>query len=192
MSDVAGSLRLLQEAALRSDATDEERLRIQLYMARAEIGRDGNQRALARLEPWRSEPPPLSTEALSFRGIALSMLGKPDEARAALELAVSQAVEIASPRLEALALASLGLVFQRSDRSDEAGEAYRRAVVAAERASDAAALATIQLNWAGLLKVRGDIAGAIERFEAAVDMGRRAGRRSSMLQGLLNLANTDL
>ncbi|MES1174715.1 MAG: sigma 54-interacting transcriptional regulator [Myxococcales bacterium] len=192
MSDVSGSMRLLQEAAERSDKTDEDRLRITLYMARAEIGLDGHQRALALLEPLLAEPPPICTEALSFRGIALSMLGKSEEARAVLELAEAQAVEIGSPRLEALALASLGLVYQRADRSDEAGDAYRRAVVAAERASDAAALATIQLNLAGLLKVRGDIAGAIERFEAAVDMGRRAGRRSSMLQGLLNLANTDL
>ena len=53
-------------------------------------------------------------------------------------------------------------------------------------------LTTVQLNLAGLLKIRGDIAGAIEHFEAAVDMGRRSGRRSSTLQALLNLANTDL
>ncbi len=192
MSDATGSLRLLEEAAARSDASPEERLRTSLYMARAQIGLDGHQRALALLEPLLSAAPAVASEALSYQGIALSMLGKSEEARAALELALARAVEIDAPRLEALAWASLGLVYQRSDRSDEAGEAYRRAVVAAERASDAAALATIQLNLAGLLKVRGDIAGAIEHFEAAVDMGRRAGRRSSMLQGLLNLANTDL
>ncbi len=192
MSDAAGSRRLLEEAAARSDVEPDDRRRIALYMARAEIGLDGHQRALALLEPLLAGPPAVSTEALSYRGIALSLLGKPDEARAALEQALAQAVELEAPRLEALALASLGLVFQRGDRSDEASDAYRRAVVAAERASDAAALATIQLNLAGLLKVRGDIAGAIEHFEAAVDMGRRAGRRSSMLQGLLNLANADL
>ena len=192
MSDVAGSLRALQAAADRADATAEERLKIALYMARAEIGLDGHQRALALLEPLIAEPTSATIEALCYRGIALAMLGKSDEAREALDLALSRAIEADAPRLEALALASLGLLHQRSDRSDEAGDAYRRAVVAAERASDAAALATIQLNLAGLLKVRGDIAGAIEHFEAAVDMGRRAGRRSSMLQGLLNLANVDL
>jgi serine/threonine-protein kinase PknK len=105
---------------------------------------------------------------------------------------LAQALSLAAPRLEALALGSLGLVLQRSDRNDEARDAYRRTIAAAERASDAGALATAQLNLAGLLKIRGDIAGAIEHFEAAVDMGRRSGRRSSTLQALLNLANTDL
>ena len=44
--------------------------------------------------------------------------------------------------------------------------------------SDAGALTTIQLNLAGVLKIRGDIAGAIEHYEAAVDIGRRSGRRA--------------
>ena len=50
----------------------------------------------------------------------------------------------------------------------------------------------MQLNLAGLKKMGGDIAGAIEHFEAAVDMGRRSGRRSTVRHALLNLANTDL
>ncbi len=53
-------------------------------------------------------------------------------------------------------------------------------------------LGTAQLNLAGLLKVSGEIAGAIEHFEAAADMGRRSGRRSTARAALLNLANTDL
>ena len=54
---------------------------------------------------------------------------------------------------------------------DPARDAYERGLAAAERAGDAGMLATLQLNLAGLLKVGGDIAGAIEHFEAAVDMG---------------------
>jgi len=63
---------------------------------------------------------------------------------------------------------------------------------ACERAGDAGTLATVQTSLAGLLKVRGDIAGAIELYEAAVDMGRRSGRRSTTRQALLNLINNEL
>ena len=192
LGDAPGSRKLLLEIAESASPTEAERRSINLYLARAEIGVDGHQRALELLEPLLREPPPLCIEAHSYRGLALMMLGKQDEARAALDLALSQAIANGAPRLEALALASLGLVLQRSDRNDEARDAYRRAIAAAERASDAGVLTTVQLNLAGLLKICGDIAGAIEHFEAAVDMGRRSGRRSGALQALLNLANTDL
>jgi serine/threonine-protein kinase PknK len=192
LGDASAARALLSAVAESADGTPDERNVIHLYLARAEVGVGEYQRGLNILEPLLREPAPLSTEALSYRGLALSMLGKHDEARAALELALSQVQAHTAPRLEALALASLGLVLQRSDRNDEAREAYRRAIAAAERASDAGVLATVQLNLAGLLKIRGDIAGAIEHFEAAVDMGRRSGRRSSALQAMLNLANTDL
>ncbi|HYP74939.1 MAG TPA: sigma 54-interacting transcriptional regulator [Polyangiaceae bacterium] len=192
LGDASGAAKLLQELDERSDLTDEERGSVALYLARTEISLNGYQRALGLLEPLLDRAPPLCTEALAYRGLALSMLGKHEEAREAIELSLSQATQSGALRLEAIALTSLGFAAQRCDRNDEAGEIYRRAISAAERASDAGALATIQLNLAGLLKIRGDIAGAIEHFEAAVDMGRRSGRRSSALQALLNLANTDL
>ena len=192
LGDISGAANLLQALSERGDVTDRERSFIALYLARTQIGLSDYQRALSLLEPLLDGSPQLSSEALSYRGLALSMLGKHDEAREALELALSRATECGADRLEAIALTSLGFVAQRCDRTEEAGEIYRRAVSAAERASDAGALATIQLNLAGLLKIRGDLAGAIEHFEAAVDMGRRAGRRSSALQALLNLANADL
>jgi len=192
LGDVAGAAKLLNELNERADATHAERCSIALYLARTEISLNGCQKALSLLEPLLGEAPPLSTEALAYRGLALSMLGKHDEAREALELSLAQATESGAARLEAIALTSLGFAAQRCDRNEEAGDYYRRAIGAAERASDAGALTTIQLNLAGVLKIRGDIAGAIEHYEAAVDMGRRSGRRSSALQALLNLANTDL
>ena len=192
MGDASGAAKLLQDLSERGDATREEQRSIALYLARTEISLNGYQRALSLLGPLLAEPPPLCTEALAYRGLALSMLGKQQEAHEALELSLAQATESGAARLEAIALASLGLVAQRCDRNDEAGEIYRRAISAAERASDAGALATIQLNLGGVLRIRGDIAGAIEQYEAAVDMGRRSGRRSSALQALLNLANADL
>ncbi|HWZ93303.1 MAG TPA: sigma 54-interacting transcriptional regulator, partial [Polyangiaceae bacterium] len=192
LGDAQGARSLLSEVAPRAAHDAAEQALLELYLARAEVGAGEYQRALVLLEPLLGEGSPLSTEALAYRGLALSMLGKHDDARQALDRSLAQAAAQAVPRLEALALASLGLVLQRSDRIDEAGDAYKRAIAAAERASDAGVLATVQLNLAGLLKIRGDIAGAIEHFEAAVDMGRRSGRRSSALQALLNLANTDL
>ena len=192
LGDAVGAAKLLQDLSDREDASHEERCSIALYLARTEISLGGNERALSLLDPLLTEAPPLSIEALSYRGLAFSMLGKQDEAREVLDLALLHAIESGAARQEAIALTALGFVAQRRDRNEEAGDLYRRAVSAAERASDAGALTTIQLNLAGVLKIRGDIAGAIEHYEAAVDMGRRSGRRSSAQQALLNLANTDL
>ncbi|HEY2404559.1 MAG TPA: sigma 54-interacting transcriptional regulator [Polyangiaceae bacterium] len=183
---------LLSSALRDSKPSDAERKLLTLYLARAEVGVGEYQRALALLEELTAEDDPLGAEALSYRGLALSMIGKHEDARAALETALGRAQKIQAPRLETLVLASLGLVLQRADLNEAAHDAYRRALTAAQRAGDAGMLATIQLNLAGLLKIRGDIAGAIEHFEAAVDMGRRSGRKLSARQALLNLANADL
>jgi serine/threonine-protein kinase PknK len=43
-----------------------------------------------------------------------------------------------------------------------------------------------------LLRMRGDVARAIQHFEAAIDAGRRSGRLSIVRLSLANLANTDL
>jgi transcriptional regulator with GAF, ATPase, and Fis domain len=192
LGDASGAATLLQEASERDDATEAERRSSALYLARTQISLNGHQRALSLLEPLLGEAPPLSTEALSYQGLALSMLGKHEAAREALQVALAQATENGAARLEAIVLTSQGFVAQRCERYEEAGQSYRRAINAAERASDAATLATIQLNLAAVLKIRGDIAGAIEHYEAAVDMGRRSGRRTTALQALLNLANADL
>ncbi|MEI9952322.1 MAG: hypothetical protein WDO74_25890 [Pseudomonadota bacterium] len=115
LGDAPGAAQLLRDLSQRGDATARERCSIALYLARTEIGLNGCQRALSLLEPLLSEPPPLCTEALSYRGLALSMLGKQDEAREALELALSQATESGAARLEAIALTSLGFVAQRCE-----------------------------------------------------------------------------
>ncbi len=161
-----------------------------LVFARAHVGTGDYARALELLEPLLSQPRALGAEALAYQGLALSFLGRHDEARAALERSVEQAS--GAPRIEALALTTLGLALQRAGQIDAARAAYERGLSAAERASEAGVLATLQLNLAGLKKMGGDIAGAIEHFEAAVDMGRRSGRRSTVRYALLNLANTDL
>ncbi len=163
-----------------------------LYYGRVHIFTGEYDKAVELLRTIDEEPGQIGAEARAVIGLALSLLGKPEEARRELEAAVELARKCNSPRVEGVALGSLGFALQRDDRFEEARAAYDQAIDAAERASDASTLATTQLNRAGLLKVSGDIARSIEGFEAAADMGRRAGRFSTVRQALLNLANTDL
>jgi serine/threonine-protein kinase PknK len=172
-------------------ASEDERRQHALYLGRAHVGVGDYPSALGTLEPL-GEDGALGAEALSYRGLALSLSGRDDDARAVLERAVSAAQSVGSARIESVALTSLAIAHQRAQRNEDAGATYVLAIDAAERASDAGMLATVQLNLAGLLTIRGDIASAIDRYEAAVDMGRRSGRLLTMRQALLNLANTDL
>jgi transcriptional regulator with GAF, ATPase, and Fis domain len=173
-------------------ASDGDRRRHGVYLGRAEVGIGKYAEGLAILDPLSSSEDAIGTEALAYASLALSLLGRHDEAVTRLEAAATRADAIGVARLEALVHSCLGLVLQRADRGEPARAAYQRAANAAERASDAGTLAMVQLNLAGLLKIQGDIAGALELFEAAVDMGRRSGRRATARQALLNLANTDL
>ncbi len=163
-----------------------------VIFARAHFGMGEYEQTLSLAQPLLEEPGAVGAEALAFRGAALSFLGRHDEAQADMQRAVEHARGAGLPRAEAVALACLGVAMQRSDRADDAKAAYENGIAAAERAGDAGMLATLQLNLASLLKIQGDIAGSIERCEAALDMGKRSGRRSTMRQALLNLANTDL
>ena len=192
LGDVAAALTRLAPLIgpeLDVNAQDEE---LWLYAGRAHLAVGDSARALSLLEPVTLRDGTRATEALAFHALALSRLGRHDEALAELERAVKHAAEQGSARVEAVTLSALGFALQRVDRGDEARAAYERAIAAAERASDAGALAVVRTNLAGLLKIRGDIAGAIEQYEAALDMGRRAGRRQTVRQALLNLANLDL
>ena len=182
-------LRSVKPLAEREPGSDAA-LTWALVFARAHVGTGEYARARELLEPLVGKAGALGAEALAYQGLALSFLGQHDEAIAALERAVEEARD--APRIEAVALTTLGLALQRTGRIEPARSAYERGIAAAERASEAGLLATLQLNLAGLQKMGGDIAGAIEHFEAAVDMGRRSGRRSTARYALLNLANTDL
>jgi len=179
------------EAAL-ADASEDERRRHALYLGRAHVGVGGYTEALAVLQPLATVEDAVGAEALAYVGLARSLLGRHDEARASIEQALALAEKLGSARVEALVLACYGLALQRADLGDLARAAYQRGLEAGERASDAGTLASLQLNLAGLLKIQGDIAGAIDCYAAAVDMGRRSGRRATVRQALLNLANTDL
>jgi tetratricopeptide (TPR) repeat protein len=58
--------------------------------------------------------------------------------------------------------------------------------------SDAATVAAMRLNLAGLAQAEGDFAAALTHYEASVDMGRRSGVALAVQQALLNLANLDI
>ncbi len=175
---------------LEQEPDSEAALLWALYFARAHVGTGEYARALELIEPLLGKPGAFGAEALAYQGLALSFLGRHQEACAVLERAVEQAR--GSARVEAVALTTLGLALQRAGHIEQARSAYERGIAAAERAGEAGLLGTLQLNLAGLKKMSGDIAGAIEHLEAAVDMGRRSGRRSTVRHALLNLANTDL
>jgi len=192
LGDVAAALSRLSPLLTGTEPETDEQEELLLYAGRAHLGVGDSARALELLSPLALRTGPRALEAQAFHALGLSRLGRHDEAIAELESAVARAAELGSPRVEAVTLSSLGFSLQRADRSDAAKDAYERAIAASERASDAGALAVVRTNLAGLLKIRGDIAGAIEQYEAALDMGRRSGRRQTVRQALLNLANLDL
>jgi serine/threonine-protein kinase PknK len=149
--------------------------------------------ALAILREMGPIDGPAGAEALAFEGVAHMHMGDEKAARDAIDRAVIQAQSLGDSRVEGVALACLGLVLQRSQTGIEAArQAYERALSCAQNAADAGTIGTVQLNLAVLLKVRGDVARAIEMYEAAVDMGRRSGRRGTVRTALLGLANADL
>lgn len=170
----------------------DERRSVSLFRARARLGLGECTLASSELAELTKADDAIAMEALTYRGLAQSLVGNHEEALQEIGAALQRARAEQQLRLEALALASLGFALQRADRIDEARDTYRLALTACERAGDAGTLATVQTSLAGLLKVCGDVAGAIELFEAAVDMGKRCGRRATARQALLNLANTDL
>jgi transcriptional regulator with GAF, ATPase, and Fis domain len=192
LGEERSALLRLEALAKRPKLRDQERRAIGLYHGRARLALGEIAEALAELGELLSDTDATATEALTYHGLAQSLVSNHDEARREITTAVERARAAQQNRIEALALASLGFVLQRADRLDEARDIYRSAMAACERAGDAGTLATVQTSLAGLLKVRGDIAGAIELYEAAVDMGRRSGRRSTTRQALLNLINNEL
>ena len=163
-----------------------------LWLARAEVGRRKPDVALTLLDELIHLPGPLGAEAMVYRGLALFHAGKIELATECLTDARENARLIGASRVEGLALLCLGRVHLHTEENEAARSAFEQALVAAEHASDASALATAQSNLAVLLRKRGDIAGAIQHFEAAIDAGRRSGRLSSVRLSLANLANTDL
>jgi transcriptional regulator with GAF, ATPase, and Fis domain len=134
----------------------------------------------------------LAADALSVRGVALAFTGEDTLARATLDEAVRVARATGEPRIEAVALGSAAIVHQRAGRTGDARAASEASLAAAEKARDAATVAAMRLNLAGLAQAEGDLAQALGHLEAAVDMGRRAGSGAAVTQALLNLANLDL
>src|SRR6185312_15816178 len=122
----------------------------------------------------------LAADALSVRGVALAFTGEDSAARSALAEAIRVARAIGDPRAEAVALGSAAIADQRAGRTSDARAGYEGALAAAERARDAATVATTRLNLAGLAQGEGDLGAALTHLEAAVDMGQRAGSGAAL------------
>ncbi len=134
----------------------------------------------------------IAADALSVRGVALALTGEDTLAQASLARALEVARSTGDPRVEAVALGSSAIAHQRAGRRDQARTAYEASLASAETARDAATVAAMRLNLAGLAQGEGDLAQALAHLEAAVDMGRRAGGLLAVQQALLNLALLDL
>jgi transcriptional regulator with GAF, ATPase, and Fis domain/serine/threonine protein kinase len=192
LGEAAQAVSLLESIRQRVEHEDLEIRRAwALWAGRAQIAIGSYSKALELLSSTSMMNDALGIEAKAYEGLALAHLSEDDEADRRLKEAVSNAEELGFARVHAVALACLGLVQQRSD-SEGARLTYQRAIVAAQQAGDAGQLGTVQLNLATLLGISGDIAGSMEHYEAAVDMGQRSGRRSTVRNALLNLANADL
>jgi serine/threonine-protein kinase PknK len=191
--DTAEAARALEAAEPRATRAGE--LDRAWLIARARVhtrsGEFAQAAALAERVPGHARDA-LTSDARAVRGVALAYLGRDEDARRDLDVAVAIARELADPRAEAVALGSLAIAHQRAGRGKEARASYEAALAAAELAKDAWTIATTRLNLAGLAKADGDLALALGHLEAAVDMGRRAGGLVAVEQALFNLANVDL
>jgi transcriptional regulator with GAF, ATPase, and Fis domain len=130
--------------------------------------------------------------AMQVRGLAKVYRRDVDAAVHDLGRAVDLARRAGAMRIEALAHSSHALAHQRAGRPNEARAAYADAISAAEAAGDAAAVANARVNLGTLAWSEGDLARAIEEFEVAADLARRATRHSTMERALINLAIVDL
>jgi serine/threonine-protein kinase PknK len=184
-------LQACKEQALEREGT-REAMAWKVWLGRAHISLAEYSVALELLATTREAEGSLGAESLAFEGLALSHLDDQEGAERCLQRAVQVARDVGDARVTGLAWACLGLVLQRGDEVARAEAAYREALTCAQNAGDASTLGTVQGNLAVLLKVRGDIAGAIEHFEAAVDMGKRSGRRVTVRHALIQLANADI
>jgi transcriptional regulator with GAF, ATPase, and Fis domain len=194
LADADSALRVLLEGESLLAQTEDRELVASwhVFVARARLGLGEYQTAIEIVEALPDCSEELRAEAEAYRGLGLERLGQTERATLVLRAALGRLEGRAAPRVRSLVLTCLALALQRADQPIQAQQALEAGIVAAETAGDAGALATLQLNLAGLLKVRGELARAIEHFEAAVDLGRRSGRRHTMQHALLNLANTDL
>jgi serine/threonine-protein kinase PknK len=190
------ALALLRELSPETDEDWGERL---LHEARALIRTAAYNEAIETVEQGliavggRDKNLGLSAELTTSRGIAESFLGQHEAAIQTLSRAAEWATESNDPRVIGIVEGSFALALQRTERLADAKIAYQRSLAAAERASDAGTVTTMRLNLAALaIHGQGEIAEALVHLEAAVDMGRRAGRDASVRQALLNLANLDL
>ncbi|MGZ3417850.1 MAG: sigma 54-interacting transcriptional regulator [Polyangiales bacterium] len=171
---------------------------LSLHRARIEVRLGAYDKAIEQADRALSLPdvevvaPATAAGAMQVRGLSKVYRRDVDAAVRDLGRAIALARRAGAMRIEALAHSSLALAHQRAGRPAEARTAYSDAIAAAEAAGDAAAVANARVNLGTLAWSEGDLAHAIEEFEAAADLARRTTRHSTMERALINLAIVDL
>ncbi len=163
-----------------------------LYLARAHVGTGAYLDALELLEPLAGVSDATGTEALAYASLALSLLGRHDEAITRLEQRTNAPVSSVVARLEALVLACLGLVLQRADRANEAGSSR----VPARRSKRPSARATparsrwCSSTWRDCSRFKATSRAPSSCSKRRSTWGAAPVGAPTARQALLNLANT--
>jgi tetratricopeptide (TPR) repeat protein len=136
---------------------------------------------MARLDPRAAEPLAARAASVASRvrnpftiaAVALGLgrmyagMGRPEEARAQLQLAIDRLMELGDERLVLAARSELGHAFRRAGRFDEAEAVYREAIMGWLRLGNRGALANILEQSAFMAIDRGDMSGAARLLGAA-------------------------
>jgi transcriptional regulator with GAF, ATPase, and Fis domain len=198
--DVPHALEILEALDKEEVGSGLQRRKWMLYFTRAymrlgryaESMRWANEAVGESADGDDAESRAVTLEVQACLGLLHSYSGKHDEAVTVLQGAASRARALSDKRVESIVLGSLAVALQSADKLGEARRAFEETLEAAETAGDAGAVANTRLNLAVLASIEGDLADASKHIEAAIDMGRRAGRGATTRQALLNLAHLDL
>lgn len=164
-----------------------------LAYALASLGR--TEQAIARLQPALDELADTRDETAARVHCRLGKLfhfaGRPDEATAPIEVALTLAQALELPEVLAEAAIAKGMVLARGERPVEALATFEWAAQLAEQHGLSFQAGTAHGN-AGDMATNGDLPGAVEHLEATLALARRCGDPTAEGFAIYNLVVADL
>ncbi|MCX8112424.1 MAG: tetratricopeptide repeat protein [Bacteroidia bacterium] len=156
---------------------------------------DYSKKLISLLDQGKARPSDLYYAAAVNCGLALSALGRPQEAEGYLREAYAKAAQFPPPPyIRARLIENLGLTYNEMDRQEEALQLYTEAEALYHEIGDSLALAHLYNNIGKLLIEIGDKRAARKILEkAAYYAEQHAGKMSMILPNIyLNLADITL